>query len=336
MSILPLLLLLAATPAADAPAPADRTYHYDVMATRFLLQLPGPADASKADAAAAAVGGIFADVDARMSEWKPTSPLSIVNREAGVRAVAVPDDLRKVVQRGLAIGDLSGGAFDITWAALWGLWDFRSETPTVPDPDEVARRATLVDHTRVRVDEAAGTVFLEHLGMKLGLGGIAKGWALDRAGEELRGRGLPDFLLSAGGQVMAGGTNRGSPWVVGVRDPRGPATDSFALLEATDVSVSTSGDYERYFFVDGVRYHHILDPRTGMPARGLRSVTVVSADATLADAMSTALLVLGTERGLALAESTPDLDALLVDDVGAVHVTSGLRDRVRLLHPPTP
>ncbi len=330
-------LLIAATP--PTPEPSSATFTYDVMATRFELRIVTDGTEENADAAraaAGAVGSILVDVDERMSEWKPTSPLSKVNREAGVSAVAVPADLREVVRRGREIGERTDGAFDITWAALWGLWDFRAETPVVPDAAEVARRAALVDYRRVRVDDDTGTVFLEQVDMKLGLGGIAKGWALDRAAAELRSRGFPDFLLAGGGQILAGGTRGGTPWRVGIRDPRGPADDFFALLTATDVSVSTSGDYERYFVVDGVRYHHIIDPRTGMPARGLRSVTAVCADATLADAMSTAILVAGADRGKAIAEATDGLEAVLVDDSGAVHVTSGLKDHLEIVHPPAP
>ncbi len=322
----PLLLLLSLVPGGSVAGESMTSFHHEVMATRFELRLPR---GEGADEAAAAVFAIFDDVDARMSEWKPTSPLSAVNKEAGVAPVAVPDDLRAVVRRGIEVGTRSDGAFDITWAALWGLWDFRAEAPVVPAAADIAPRAALVDYTQVVVDEAAGTVFLGKVDMKLGLGGIAKGWALDRAAAELDGRGIGRFLLSGGGQVLARGSFR-----VGIRDPRGAPSDFFAVIAVTDTSISTSGDYERFFFVDGVRYHHLLDPRTGRPARGLRSVTTVCADATLADAMSTALFVLGPERGLALAERTQGLEAVFVDADGGLAVTSGLANRLKVVHPP--
>lgn len=318
--------LLLGLPGALAAGPPMTTFHHEVMATRFELRLP-PVDA--ADAAAAAVFAIFDDVDARMSEWKSSSPLSAVNREAGVSPVKVPDDVRAVVRRGIEVGQLSEGAFDITWAALWGLWDFRAAEPALPAAADVVARAGLVDFTEVTVDDAAGTVFLQRVDMKLGLGGIAKGWALDRAAAELDGRGIDRYLLSGGGQVLARGAFR-----VGIRDPRGEPDDFFAVLDVTDTSISTSGDYERFFVVDGVRYHHLLDPRSGLPARGLRSVTAVCADATLADAMSTAIFVLGRERGLALAEVTAGLEAVLVDDAGGLHLTSGMASRLEVVHPP--
>jgi thiamine biosynthesis lipoprotein len=309
-----------------------------ITLTREVMAAPITVEVPEADGAAAAeaVFAVFEEVDARMSEWKATSPLSAVNGAAGGAPVAVPRDLRAVIRRGIEIGALTDGAFDLTWAALWGLWDFRSSEPHVPDEDAIGRRVALVDYRRVEIDDEAGTVRLPEAGMMIGLGGIAKGYALDRAARALRERGVESFLISAAGQMMLGGTRDGRPWRVGIRDPRGDASDFFASLELTDVSVSTSGDYEQFFVAGGVRYHHLLDPRTGRPARGLRSATVVSADATLADALSTALVVLGRDEALALAERLDGVEAVLVDERAAVHVTSGLRDRLHLRHPPAP
>lgn len=311
------------------PAVADwERLSAEIMTTRIEVVLP----AEHAEQAKL-VFDVFAKVDARMSEWKPTSPLAAVNARAG-EAVEVPPDLIAIVRRGVAIGAMTEGAFDITWAALWGLWDFNALAPTVPDPAAVANRAALVDYRRVEIDEAAGTVRLPAPGMKIGLGGIAKGWALDQAADALRAADVRDFTLSAGGQIYASGRKGDRPWRVGVRDPRGEPDDWFAVIEASDVSVSTSGDYERYFVRGGVRYHHILDPRTGMPTRGVRSATVVSRDATLADALSTAVIVMGVQRGLALVEGLIGAQALVVDDAGRVWMTSGLKGRVTIEHPP--
>ena len=287
-----------------------RTFRAEAMATTFVVELP---DRPGAAEAAEEVFAVFRRIDAEMSEWKPTSPLSAVNRQAGGAAAPVPAELRALLHRGVEIGELTGGAFDVTWAALWGLWDFKAAEPRVPEAAEIARRVALIDYRQVEIDDAAGTVRLPRAGMKIGLGGIAKGYALDRAAAVLDARGVGSYLLLAGGQVFARGRKGDRPWRVGIRDPRGGPDDSFASLDLTDASASTSGDYESYFMLDGVRYHHILDPRTGMPARGLESATVIAADATLADALSTALMVLGPERGLALAERTPGVEAVLVD-----------------------
>jgi len=302
------------------------THAEPIMSTRVEVTLPEGQQGHAEE-----VFAVFREVEALANEWRTTSPLAEVNA-AGGRPVPVPEELRALLHRGVAIGEMTGGAFDITWGALWGLWDFEAEEPGVPDAAEVARRAALVDYRQVEIDDDAGTVRLAKEGMVIGLGGIAKGWALDRSVVALLAAGVTDFSLSAGGQVVVGGLKGDRPWRVGIRDPRGAPDDTFALLEASNVSISTSGDYERFFVVGGVRYHHILDPRTGSPARGVRSATVITPDATLADALSTALMVMGVEKGLALVERLSEVEAVLVDDEGRTHQSSGAR--VHEVHPP--
>ena len=331
--LIPRVLLVLAVLAVPPSARADEGYgrvSADIMSTRIDVIAPS----ERVEEAGRVVFGVFSDVDARMSEWKPTSRLSAVNFKAGGAPVEVPEDLFELIRRGLQIGRITEGAYDITWAALWGLWDFNAEHPEVPEPEEARRRAALVDFRKVELDPARHTVRLPEQGMKIGLGGIAKGHSLERAAAALLAKGITSFTLSAGGQVYAAGLKGDRPWRVGVRDPRGGPDDYFAVVEASDCSVSTSGDYERYFMKDGVRYHHIIDPRTGMPARGLRSATIVSRDATLADALSTAVMVLGRERGLALVEGLIGVEAVLVDVHGQVSVSSGLRDRLEMKRPP--
>jgi thiamine biosynthesis lipoprotein len=317
------------------PAGPYRTFTAEVMATTVRAVLP---DTPGAEADAAAVFAVFTGVDRGMSEWREGSPLARVNRAAGGAPVPVPADLLALLRRSVEIAATTGGAFDPTWAALWGVWDFRAAAPALPAAAEVARRAALVDYRRLEIDPAAGTVRLPEPGMQLGLGGIAKGWALDRAAAVLRERRVGSFLIQSGGQVLAGGrreTAAGArPWRVGIRDPRGGPDDYFAWLDLADASASTSGDYESFFVLDGVRYHHVLDPRTGWPARGVTGVTVVSPDATLADALSTALMVLGPEHGLALAERLPEVEAVVVGEAGELGVTRGLAGELELVHPP--
>lgn len=310
-------------------SPGERrflSYTSRIMATPVSVTAPE----QNAAEAAGIVFDVFHEVEAMMSEWQPGSPLSAVNRAAGSHPVAVPEELRRVIHRGQQIGDLTGGAFDITWAALWGLWDFTADTPRMPDPDDIASRLALVDSRAIVIDDQAGTVSLPRAGMLIGLGGIAKGTALDRSAQALRDRGIEHFLISAGGQVVASGMHDDRPWRVGIRDPRGSIDDAIAEIDLTDTGSATSGDYERYFILDGTRYHHVLDPRTGMPARGVRSATVICADAELADALSTALMILGPSKALELVERLEDVEAVLVDDQGQIHTSSGLRDRLRL------
>jgi len=327
-------------PAASGGGGDYVSFESEVMATVVRVSVPAtPEDPSEALAHAEAVFDVFRDVDERMSEWKEGSPLTAVNRAAGGAAVPVPEDLFALLTRGVEIGRLTGGAFDITWAALWGLWDFRAEEPRVPPAQEIAARAALVDYRRVELDPGgdgrAPTVRLPEKGMAIGLGGIAKGYALERAAQVLRSRGVESFLVLAGGQVLASGGKGDEAWRVGIRDPRGAREEFFALLPLRDGSLSTSGDYERYFVRDGVRYHHVLDPRTGRPSRGVQSATVVADDPVLADALSTALMVLGVEKSLYLVDGLEGVEAVLVDDRGGLFVTPGLRARLEVLHAPS-
>jgi len=309
---------------------AFRTFVGDAMATRWEVVLPDRPDAAST---AEAVFARWTELDLELSEWKQGSPLSAVNRAAGVEPVVVPRELYALVERSLELGRATDGAFDISWAALWGIWDFRAAEPRVPEAGTIAARLPLVDCRKVRLDPERSTLFLPEAGMKLGLGAVGKGYALDQARALLEGAGFHDFLLVGGGQVLARGSRGGRPWRVGIRDPRGLADEYFARVEPGDASLSTTADNESFFVVDGVRYHHVIDPRTGWPARGLRSVTVLADDGTLADALSTALMVLGRKRGLEVARRL-GVEALMVDDRGGVETTPGWGRRLERLRDP--
>jgi len=316
-----------------ARTPRFASFEGEAMATTWQVTLPAGGDPRAAAAAAEECFALFRRLDLELSEWKEGSPLSAVNRAAGSAPVAVPEELFDLVARAVEIGRQTEGAFDVSWAALWGLWDFRAAAPAVPEPAAIAARRALVDYRRIVLDRAARTVFLPEAGMKIGLGGIAKGYALERAGKLLRERGFEDFLVVSGGQVYARGTRGGRAWRVGVRDPRGEREEIFATLPLAGGSLSTSADNESFFVIEGVRYHHILDPQTGWPSKGLRSATVLAADPTLADALSTAVMVLGRERGLAVAERL-GAGALTIDEHGEVAMTPELAAIVTLQHSP--
>lgn len=324
---------LAPVPEVASPIVVPNYVHQtrELMSTYIEVAVPeGPRSAEATEA----VFQAFAEVEQFANEWKDPSPLAAVNKAAGGDAVPVPAPLLELLERGKQLGTLTGGAFDITWAALWGLWDFNAAHPKVPDPAEVQKRLPLIQYQALELNATATTARLPTVGMKIGLGGIAKGFALDRSAAALRARGVSSYLLSAGGQITAGGMKGDKPWRVGIRDPRGAMDDTFAIVTITDASLSTSGDYERYFERDGVRYHHILDPRTGMPSTGLRSATVIGPDATQVDALSTAMMVMGLERSRALLSQLPGIEAVLVDAQGGLFVTPGLKDKLTLVHAP--
>lgn len=276
-------------------------------------------------------------VEALMTSWRDSGDVGRINAAAGA-PTTVSDETFAVFQKSRWAGDLSGGVFDVTFHALGDLWKFGDAAeaePKLPDPKTVAARKKLVDYRKIVLDPKALSVTVPR-GMRVDLGGIAKGYAVDRAVKVLRDGGLTSFLAQAGGDLYGAGRKPdGSPWVSGIQDPRGAPGSFFASIQLTDHAFSTAGDYARFFVVNGRRYHHIIDPRTGYPATACRSVTVWAADAFTADAIDDAVFILGPEKGLALVESLPDVGAVIVDAKNQVFVSKRLAGKVHLQHPPT-
>lgn len=282
-------------------------------------------DRLAAEAAITTAIGEMGRLEAMMTEWRDDSQLMAVNREAFRRPVRVDPELFAVIRDGVQAGHDSDGAFDITWRSAGRLWDFKAWPPRLPDPSAIATAVQRVDFRQVQLDETERTVRLLAPDVHLGLGGIAKGAIVDHGVQVLKRLGFRRFVVNAGGDIYANGRNDGGRlWWVAIRHPR-DLTENLAVLPVANLAVVTSGDYERYLTIDGRMYCHILDPRTGWPARGCQSVTVMAPTTGRADALATALFVLGPQRGLALAERLPQTEALIVDADGGLHLTSGLR-----------
>lgn len=319
-----------------APAPRKLVHADKAMGTSVQITIWSDDE----DAAARAAQAVFAEMrrlDAMMTTWTPDSEVSRINAAAGHAAVAVSEETFTVIARAVDISRRSKGLFDITVGAFGGLWKFDQDMDgTLPDPAEVAARKKLVGWKDIVLDKKRHTVKLRRRGMKITLGGIAKGYAVDRAAKIMIDAGFSDFILQAGGDMFVSGHKGPQPWVVGIRDPRGPRDQSFALAPVEDHAFSTSGDYERGFVKDGVRYHHILDPRTAQPARATRSVTVLARDAFTADAWSKVLFIMGAKEAMPLVEKLPDFEAVFVDADNQVHISSGLTGKLKIVHEPTP
>lgn len=291
-----------------------------IMGTRVAVEL-WSADAALAERAMDEVMDEMRRTDELMSTYKPESQLSQVNADAHERPVQVDADIIEVVERGLAMSKLSGGAFDITYASVGYLYDYRAHQR--PSDQQIAAALPGVDYRQVQVDRNARTIRFLRKGVRIDLGGIAKGYAVDQSIAHLRKLGIEHAMVNAGGDTRLLGDRRGKPWIVGIRDPRSDGR-VVTRLPLEDEAISTSGDYERYFEEDGVRYHHILVPGTGRSARGVRSATVIGADATLTDALSTTVFVLGVERGMQLVAGLPGVEAVVVDDQGRIYYSDGL------------
>jgi len=269
-----------------------------------------------------AVLALFQRIDRQMSRYREDSELSRLNRQAAEGPVEVSDSLFTVLQEALRVSELSEGAFDITFGSVGYLYDFR--TKRQPTDEELAAGLAAVDYQSVVLDPEAKTVHFLADGVRLDLGGIAKGYAVDRGIDILKSFGIRHARLSAGGDMRLVGDKRGKPWIVGVRDPRSEKNNAL-VMPLSDVAVSTSGDYERFFLDEaGERVHHILSPSTGKPAKGVQSVTILGDDALTTDGLSTAVFVLGAAKGLALINRLDGIDAVIIDDQRQVHYSDGL------------
>ena len=275
-------------------------------------------------------------LDAILSVWKAGSDVLRVNAAAGQAPVAVNRDTIDALVAARQVSQWTSGKFDVTFGALADVWKFdHDKDERVPTDGEIAARLPLIDYGAVAVDEAAGTVFITRPGTRIHLGGIGKGYAVDRVAGILRRHGLQHFMVQFGGDLYVAGQPGAESWRLGIMDPRGAPGDSFAVVELHDATLSTSGDYERFFIKDGRRYHHILDPSTGQPARGCRSVSIITKTATMADGLSTGVFILGPHAGMELVERLPDVEAVIVTEENEVLVSSGLRGKVKMIHPPT-
>lgn len=298
---------------AGRPMPRPDT-HQRLRAERALAGTLFQIDIEAADAAQAraAMEAAFRTVEreaALLSEYEESSEVSAVNRAAGIAAVEVSPETIAVVARARRFSELTGGAFDITCAACARLWSVREAR--IPGEESVAACREHVGYRDLAIDLGRSTIYLRRPGMRIGLGGIAKGYLVDRAFEVLRAMGMTDFVVNGGGDLRLLGHNAGQPWEVVIAHPRDPG----ALLGRVRLekgAVATSGDYFRFFERDGVRYHHILDPKTGMPARRSIAVTVIADNAMDADALATGLFVMGPEKGLELVARLPDVAALII------------------------
>lgn len=296
-----------------------------VMGTDLHIRVEGE-DAGVLDAAIEAAVAELRRVEDLMTDWR-ASPLTQMNASAGGGPQKLPVELAAIIARSLEISKLTRGAFDPTYAAVGQLWSFNSRQPSLPRPEAIEKALSHVGAARVTVDVERCTVDLP-AGMVIGLGGIAKGYGVDRAMRVLLKHEIRHAIVNAGGDLKVLGHSGGDPWEVAIKHPR-DRERALAVLRVSNTAVVTSGDYERFFEIDGKRYHHIIDPRTGYPSTGCISATVVAPSAELADAIATALCVLGPQEGIALVETLDRVEAIVVGLDGKVAATPRLRGSLR-------
>ena len=291
-----------------------------IMGTAISVELHADSR-EQADAATAAVMAEMHRIDAAMSPHKPDSELSRINAGAAVAPVVPSAEMFALLERALAFSRLSDGAFDITYAGAGHLYDYRAGH--APDDAALAAARPLVDWRHLQLDAAARSVRFARQGVRIDLGGFAKGHAVDTSIAILKGLGIAHAMVAAGGDSHVLGDRGGRPWTIAIRDPR-REDEVVAVLPLEDVSISTSGDYERFFERDGERFHHLLDPRTGKSPHGVHSVTIVADDGLTSEAFSKVAFVLGVEDGLRFVNAHPGIDAVIVDAHGRLHYSDGL------------
>lgn len=264
-------------------------------------------------------------IEQLISSWKSGSQTSEINRQAGITATRVNEELFDLIKRAKQISVLTQGAFDISFASMDKIWFFDGSMKVLPDSNIVAAAKAHIDYQKIELKSETLEVFLQEKGMKIGFGAIGKGYVAERAKAFLQARGIKNGLVNAGGDLTAWGKNEmGENWQVGIARPDG-AEGILAKLPIQNQAIVTSGNYEKYALIDGIRYAHIIDPRTGYPATGIKSVTVVAPSAELADALATAVFVMGKEAGLHLVNQMKDIECLIIDEANQLF-TSDLLD----------
>lgn len=328
--VLPILLLLSAMGPliscsggeASAQPTADGRIRLSVerrlMATLFRIDVIVEDEIKGRDAIEAA----FAEIESAegiLSNWDDDSQISELNRSAGVQPVVVSHELMEVLQRAHEVAELTNGAFDISFASCGGLWSIRDRR--IPSDEELARCLAHVDYRKVALDPTLPAVYISDSETRLGIAGLAKGYRVDRAAGVLEARGITDYVVDGGGDMRVSTGSSGTSWPIRVAHPR--QRTPLGTVFVSSGAIATSGDYEWFFEEAGVRYHHILDPTTGRPARKCTSATVIAPSAVDADALATGLFVMGPRDGIALAERLPGVEAMLIAADLSVHTTTG-------------
>jgi thiamine biosynthesis lipoprotein len=322
------LAACAACLIAAAAAPPSHAAWYSrvddgIMGTRISMEL-WTDDPALANRAIEAVLAEMRRVDELMSTYKPTSELSKVNAEAAAHPVAVTPELFKLLETSLEYSEITEGAFDITYASVGYLYDFRKHVH--PTEQAIEQALPAINYRHVLLDREHTTVRFSQPGVRIDLGGIAKGHSVDRAIAILESLGIRHAVVSAGGDSRVIGDRFGKPWIVGIRNPRSPDPEAvITRIPLEDAAISTSGDYERFFDEGGVRYHHIIDPKTGHSASKVLSATIIGPTATRTDGLSKTAFVLGPEDALRIINKLDDVDAVLVTPDGRILYSKGLQ-----------
>jgi thiamine biosynthesis lipoprotein len=296
------------------------------MGNRFELSVvhSDPAYANECiDAAVAEIQRI----ERLLTTFSEDSQTNLVNRNAGMQPVHVDKEMFDLVYRSTRISELTQGAFDITYGSIdKSLWNFDKNMTSLPDKETAKRLVHLINYKNIVLDKDHSSVFLKNKGMRIGFGGIGKGYAAEKAKHLLKAKGITSGIVNAAGDLTTWGHQpNGKAWTIGIAAPEDPNHHPFSALEITNTSVATSGNYEKFAIINGKKYSHTIDPKTGYPVSGIKSVTIICPDAEIADAMATPVMVMGIEAGLSMIDQMRHIDCVIVDDNDRIHTSKNIK-----------
>ncbi len=265
-------------------------------------------------------------IEKLLTTFNEESETSLINRYAGMAPVGVSRETYDLIERSLRISKVTQGSFDITYGSLdKRLWNFDTSMTSLPDRETAKKMVRLINYRNIELDETHCTVFLKEKGMRIGFGGIGKGYAAERARVIMKEAGAVSGIVNASGDLTTWGYQpNGSPWTVGIVNPNA-RNEVFSYVNITDLAVATSGNYEKFAIIDGKKYSHTIDPRTGLPVTGIKSVTIITLNAEVADAMATPVMIMGIKVGLDLINQMNDIEAIVIDDYDRVFASKNLR-----------
>lgn len=267
-------------------------------------------------------------IERLLTTFNESSQTNLINRNAGIAPVKVDKEVFDIIKRSKRISDITQGAFDITYGSVdKKLWNFDKTMTSLPDPVTAKKAVHLINYRNVILDETNCTVFLKEKGMRIGFGGIGKGYAAERAKIILQQKGVKSGVVNAAGDLTAWGLQPdGKEWTIGIADPDS-ARHPFSYLSITDMAIATSGNYEKYVMIDGKKYSHTIDPKTGLPVHGIKSVTIICPNAEIADAMATPVMIMGIKVGLNMVNQVKGLGCIIIDDDNNIHTSKNIKLR---------
>jgi FAD:protein FMN transferase len=304
----------------------NKVYHRSLklMGNRFQLSAVSKSEEFANEAIEAGIGEIQR-IEKLLTTFNEESETAIINRNAGISPVIVSGETFELIQRSVRISKITQGAFDITYGSVdKRLWNFDDTLKELPDAATAAKMVRLINYRNIIMNQADHSVMLKEKGMRIGFGGIGKGYAAERAKNVMKSMGVESGIVNASGDMTAWGFQpNGESWTIGIADPNSKER-IFSYMKITDMAVATSGNYEKYIMVNGQKYSHTINPRTGMPVRGIKSVTIISPNAEIADAMATPVMIMGIRAGLYMVDQIKDLETVIVDDHDQVYTSKNI------------